>query len=131
MLYSIFHPLDGVMNHDCQAGLYMYQHVFTLEANSLEEAFKLAQNDFNEQYAALGVRSTSVGDIIQSQADFEANECHLVKGLGFGLVPNTWLSFIDWGAIDGITHESSSQGYWGIKNGEMFHSFDYEESIGE
>lgn len=27
--------------------------------------------------------------------------------------------------------ESEADGYWGVKDGEPFHSFDYEEAIGE
>jgi hypothetical protein len=38
----------------------------------------LAQNDFNEDYAAFGARSTSVGDMI-----LDGNDFYLVKGIGF------------------------------------------------
>lgn len=97
MLFSIYHPVGGSMNHDCTPALYMYECVCTLEADSLEEAFRLSQNDFNEEYAKIGVRSTSVGDIIQSQEDWENKECNLVMGVGFKTVSNVWLQFIDWG----------------------------------
>lgn len=100
MIYSIYHPLDGSMNHECKPGVFMYEHVFTLEAKSFEEAFRLSQNDFNSEYADLCVRSTSVGDIIQSQDDSDKLECHLVKGQGFTSVSSYWLRFIDWGVID-------------------------------
>jgi hypothetical protein len=98
MLYFIYHPIDGIINHDCQAGVYMYKHVHTIEADSFEEAFRLSQND-NEQYALLNVRSTCVGDIIQSTADLQEHSCHVVNAVGFRNVPDTWLSFIDWGVV--------------------------------
>lgn len=130
MIYSIFHPIDGQLNHNCTCALYMYHEVFSLETDSLEEAFRLSQND-NEEYALVGVRSTSVGDIIQSQEDWEKDECHLVRGSGFQCVPNTWLSYIDWGVVEKIEDEVF-EGYWNRdENGEMSHSWDYETSIGE
>jgi hypothetical protein len=97
MIYTIYHPIDGSLNHHCKPGVYMYEKVYSLEADSLEEAFRLSQNDFNEDYALLGCRSTSVGDIIQSQEDWDNQCCHIVKGIGFQNVPNTWLTYIDWG----------------------------------
>lgn len=77
----------------------MYQYVCSLEADTMEQAFRLAQNDFNKEYAKIGVRSTSVGDIIQSEQDYDLGNCYLVKEKGFQCVPDTWLSFIDWGLI--------------------------------
>ena len=97
MIYSIYHPISGSMNHFCEPAQYEYALVFSLEAGNLDEAFKLCQNDFNEEYTKLGIRSTSVGDIIQGQRDYESGTCHLVKGIGFQEVSNMWLSFIDWG----------------------------------
>lgn len=99
MIYSVYHPVGGAMNHDCTPAQYMYERIYSFEADSLQEAFRLSQNDFNEEYAALGYRSTSVGDIIQSQTDWENNECQLVKGTGFQTLPDTWLRFIDWGIV--------------------------------
>ena len=100
MVYYIYHPNGGSMNHECTPGLHMYDMVYKLEADSLEEAFKLSQNDFNEQYASKGLRSTSVGDIIMSEEDYDNNRCQLVKGKGFQDVPSTWLSYIDWGIVE-------------------------------
>lgn len=99
MLYYIYHPNGGSMNHNCTPGQFMYMMVHKLEADSFEEAFKLSQNDFNEEYAELGHRSTSVGDIIMSQEDYDNNRCHLVKGIGFEDVPITWLTYIDWSNV--------------------------------
>ena len=93
------------MNHDCVPAQFMYDMVYKLEANSFEEAFKMSQNDFNEDYASKGHRSTSVGDIIMSQEDYDNNRCHLVKGNGFQDVPSTWLSYIDWSAISNYDDE--------------------------
>lgn len=58
MLYSIYHPVGGAVNHDCKCGLYMYEHVYTIECDGMSEAFRLSQND-NDEYAALGVHSPS------------------------------------------------------------------------
>ena len=100
MVYYIYHPNGGSMNHDCEPNTFMYTMVHKLEAISLEKAFKLSQNDFNEQYASKGLRSTSVGDIIMSEEDYDNNRCQLVKGKGFQDVPSTWLSYIDWGIVE-------------------------------
>lgn len=77
--YTISHPINGKMNHDCVDSV-EYMDICDLSANSLEEAFKLAQNDFNEDYRQGNVRSTSVGDII---IDVEEDKSYLVKGTGF------------------------------------------------
>jgi len=98
-VYSVYHPIGGSMNHDCQPATYMYEHICNVKATSLEDAFKQCQNDFSEDYASLGKRSTSVGDIIQCMDDHEVGQCHLIKGRGFQTVTNHWLSFIDWGEI--------------------------------
>lgn len=99
MIYSIYHPLNGSLNSQCKCNTFMYELVFRIECDSLHEAFTLSQNVFNEDYALLGIRSTSVGDIIQSEEDCEKNECHLVKGIGFFCVPSIWLRFIDHGEV--------------------------------
>ena len=99
MLYYIYHPKNGSMNHDCKPAQYMYELVHKLEADSYEEAFKMSQNDFSEKYAQLGKRSTSVGDIVMSHEDYDKNCCNLVKGVGFQEVPITWLTYIDWSNV--------------------------------
>lgn len=55
-----------------------FKYIGAVMASSLEEAFILSQNDFNEEYAEIGVRSTSVGDMI-----LDGNDFYLVKGIGF------------------------------------------------
>jgi hypothetical protein len=74
--------------------------VHKLEAQSFEQAFTRSQNDFSDIYTSKGFRSTSVGDIIMSEEDYDNNRCHLVKGKGFEDVPSTWLSYIDWGMVE-------------------------------
>lgn len=93
MIYSIYHPISGKINHDFEPQ--MYEKIFQVEAKSLEHAFMLSQNDFNPEYQALGVRSTSIGDIIQSEEDNLTLSCNLVKGIGFQNVPSTWLTYFD------------------------------------
>jgi len=55
-----------------------FKYIGAVMASSLEEAFILSQNDFNEEYAEIGARSTSVGDMI-----LDGNDFYLVKGIGF------------------------------------------------
>lgn len=56
------------------------QYVGFVEADSLEKAFEYAQND-HVDWAMNGVRSTSVGDVIQSDEGF-----YMVCGIGFKLL---------------------------------------------
>lgn len=58
-----------------------FKYIGAVMASSLEEAFILSQNDFNEEYAEIGARSTSVGDMI-----LDGNDFYLVKGIGFEYV---------------------------------------------
>ena len=55
-----------------------FKYIGAVMASSLEEAFMLSQNDFNEEYAEIGARSTSVGDMI-----LDGNDFYLVKMVGF------------------------------------------------
>jgi hypothetical protein len=76
------------MNHDCVPGEFEYTKVGDVEADSLESAFILSQNDLGRLYSNFGVRSTSVGDIIRPA---DSDTCHLVMGKGFFEVTNLWL----------------------------------------
>ena len=68
-------------------------HVATVEAASLEEAFKLSQNnDIVSEYSELDIRSTSVGDVITDPD----GKSHMVMNVGFQEVPVTVLHYIDW-----------------------------------
>lgn len=93
--YRIFHPVGGVLNTQLKRGVYEYEQICSIDAKSLEEAFKLAQNDFSERYASLGKRSTSVGDII---VDVREERHYFVHNVGFGEpIPHTVTQYIDWG----------------------------------
>ena len=101
MVYYIYHPKNGAMNHDCELNKFMYTMVYKLEANSLEEAFQRSQNDFNQSYADKGIRSTSVGDIIMSHEDWQNNKCYLVKEVGFQQVyTGDWLEYFVWSSVE-------------------------------
>ena len=91
--FKILHPVNGVLNHDCIRGLYEYEHICSIDAKSLEESFKLSQNDFSERYASLNKRSTSVGDII---IDIREEKHYFVSSIGFTEIPHTVSSYIDW-----------------------------------
>lgn len=93
--FSIYHPIGGAINHRCERGLYQYEHIGSVEALSLEDAYKKAQNDFNKKYRDLGHRSTCVGDIITTE-----DTCHIVDSFGFIEVPDTVLSYIDYSNAD-------------------------------
>jgi len=82
MNYSLYHKTNS-----------NYELVTTLNASSLENAFKLAQN-FNREYAKLNIRSTSVGDILQSEEDSIYGICYLVCEIGFLCVEDTTLDKI-------------------------------------
>lgn len=100
--YEIFHPVGGAMNHECKSATYEYEKIAEIKAPNIEKAFVLSQNDFNEEYAKLNKRSTSVGDIIAIAGDdvFGNYGCDkipmLVKGIGFQQVTPYWLTYIDW-----------------------------------
>jgi hypothetical protein len=57
--------------------------VGTIAAHNLSEAFKLAQNDFSENYRRFGVRSTSVGDVF---VDMSTGKGYIINGLGFEMI---------------------------------------------
>lgn len=77
--FHIYHPEHGEMNHNCERGVYNYEHVATVQAISMEAAFVKAQNDFSEMYEKLSLRSTSVGDLIRE----EGEDPYMIMGTGF------------------------------------------------
>lgn len=91
MKYEIYHSKGG-MNHSCEPKKYEYVHVTSVYADTLNEAFMMAQNDFNLEYAARGVRSTSVGDIIGYTIENQ-NLYKLVEGMGFSQVNKVWIEY--------------------------------------
>jgi len=92
--FKILHPVGGALNHNMERGLYEYEHICSIDALDLKEAFKLSQNDFSERYASLGKRSTSIGDII---IDVREEKHYFVAGNGFNNIPHTVSQYIDWG----------------------------------
>lgn len=90
MKYGIYHSVG--LNTQCERGKFEYNMVTEVEATSLEDSFKAAQNDFNPKYKKLGIRSTSVGDIISDPE----GELFMVKNIGFEPVPETVVQYVDW-----------------------------------
>jgi len=89
--YVIYHPYGGDINHDCKRGEFEYKEVAHVHARSLNDVFQQSQNDFNEEYASLGIRSTCVGDIIRLDDVY-----YMITGTGFVEVPPTVVQYIDW-----------------------------------
>ena len=88
-IYSIYHPMNGELNINCDHNKYQYDFIDFVKATSLELAFKLGQNDFSHEYRNLGFRSTSVGDIIVTPS----GKHYMVKGMGFEEVPPSVLLY--------------------------------------
>ena len=84
--FKILHPVGGVLNTSLKRGIYEYEHICSIDCNSLEEAFRLSQNDFSDRYGSLNKRSTSVGDII---IDTEEWKHYFVDNQGFKEIPST------------------------------------------
>lgn len=82
--FKILHPLNGAMNHNCDRDAYEYEVIHSIRCYNIDVAYMQSQNDFNNEYASLGKRSTSVGDIIY---DVTADKFYFVAGLGFTEVP--------------------------------------------
>jgi len=91
--FKILHPFDGSLNHNMDRRLYQFEQICSIDCESLEQAFKLSQNDFSEKYASLGKRSTSVGDII---IDTDEMIHYMIAGRGFIEIPPTVAMYIDW-----------------------------------
>lgn len=91
--FKILHPVNGLLNSLLQRGVYEYEHICSIDCSSLEDAFKLSQNDFSERYTSLDKRSTSVGDII---IDTEEWKHYFVASVGFVEIPSTVSQYIDW-----------------------------------
>lgn len=81
MQYHIFHSTGE--NKFKEIEVQPREYAGFVEADSLEKAFEYAQND-HVDWAMNEVRSTSVGDVIQSDEGF-----YMVCGLGFKLLDDT------------------------------------------
>ena len=86
MTYKILHPINGELNSQCDLASFQYEVVSEVEADSLRDAFYRSQNDFNDEYALAGIRSTSVGDIIQHDRYY-----YMVNGIGFSEIGRNML----------------------------------------
>lgn len=93
MKYKILHPQNGVLNYQCMRGQFAYKEIAVVKAQSLQDAFKLSQNDFSNEYASLNKRSTSVGDII---IDLTNEKHYFVSNVEFTEIPHTVASYVDW-----------------------------------
>lgn len=87
-MYKILHPIDGKLNTQCDLASFQYETVAEIEANSLRDAFYKSQNDFSDEYALIGIRSTSVGDIIQQGRFY-----YMVNGIGFSEIGKNLLRY--------------------------------------
>jgi hypothetical protein len=61
--FNIYHPLHGMINNWCLMEGFSYEYIGTVHADCVQNSFAMSQNH-NSEYAQLGRRSTSVGDII-------------------------------------------------------------------
>ena len=77
--YHIFHTTEAESSFT-ETEVQPRKYVGYVEASSLEKAFEYAQND-HVDWAMNEVRSTSVGDVIQSDEGF-----YMVCGIGFKLL---------------------------------------------
>lgn len=88
-MFNIYHPINGEMNYNCDKGKFEYELVATISATSLDKVYPLAQN-FNTKYAELGIRSTSVGDIITDGK----GGTFMIKNIGFEPIPHKELTLM-------------------------------------
>jgi hypothetical protein len=82
--YGVYHPKGGALNTLCEIEGIDFEYITAIESETLVRVFYHAQNDYNESYATLGKRSTSVGDIITSN-----DKVYMVKGDGYKRIPST------------------------------------------
>jgi hypothetical protein len=75
--YRVYHPALGELNTFCELGI-KFKEVANVFANSLGDAFRAGQNAFNSEYCTLGLRSTSVGDVIEFNGAY-----YMVMSTGF------------------------------------------------
>lgn len=107
--FTLHMPVGQALNYRCERGQHMFQSVCqffidTDENESLEsqlnQAFIWTQNDFNIAYSGLGMRSSSVGDIITCDQGH-----YMVVDFGFMEVPSAVTSYIDWGVVADMSPE--------------------------
>lgn len=64
-VFSIYHVNDDVK-----------RKVFSIYARNLDSAFLLSQNEKNDDFKKLGVRNTTVNDIIVNE---DTGKCYVIK----------------------------------------------------
>lgn len=89
--YTIYHPMNGELNPNCETKDVQYESVHLLQTTDLKNVFALTQNDFSAEYKKLGLRSTSVGDII---LDIYEDRLYFITSTGYSLIPD--------GLLDGL-----------------------------
>jgi len=82
--FGVFHPKGGELNMGLEFDKFDYEYITSIEVETLVSVFYQTQNDFNPEYAALGKRSTSVGDIINAQG-----QLYMYKGVGYKRIPKS------------------------------------------
>ena len=82
--FGVYHPLNGALNTACDVEKLDYEYITSIESENLVRVFYKAQNDFNPEYATLGKRSTSVGDIV-----VDNDRMFMYMGVGFKRIPKT------------------------------------------
>lgn len=83
--FFILHPLNGELNTKASTTAHSFEKIAELTTVDVSHAYYAAQNDFNEEYAKLGKRSTSVGDIIVNVTD---GIMYMVEGSYFSVLCN-------------------------------------------
>lgn len=83
MKVTVYHPVMNKMNPLAKDG-YVYKSVGSIESDE-KNLFRSLQNDFNEEYRKLGVRSCMVGDIYQTDDKFFMLEGFGIKEIKAGV----------------------------------------------
>ena len=90
--YMVLHPLDQRLNINCEKKKFEYARVYKLKASSLTDVFNKCQNH-DKEYEYVGLRSTSVGDIIYSYVD---DKYYMIEGSAFVEVGSETYNYTDW-----------------------------------
>ena len=86
--FLIYHVVGNVFNEV----LVQRKLVHELYADTLDAAVIRSQSALNEDYAALDIRDTRSGDLIQ---DVETQACYVILEKGYQSVPKNILSYVD------------------------------------
>jgi hypothetical protein len=89
--YKIYHPVDGDLNYNASLSDFDFEEIGIIESENLVRAYYHSQNDFNAKYAAFGVRSTSVGDLIEDLTD---NALYMCMGIGYKRIDKRQITII-------------------------------------